>query len=219
MGSTTQHGHDDDASLDPREALALLEAERSRTQQHLVPDVRLLYGAWGVAWLVGFLVLWSSATGRGPLALPPAAGGAVFAGLLGAAVVVTGVHIARRTAGVRGASSTQGAMYGWAWLLGFGAMASLMASAAGAGAPPEVLGVLAPALSGLVVGLLYLAGGTMWQDRAQYSLGVWILVSSAVGALAGYPTNHLVMGLLGGGGFLVAALVVAVRGARGGATP
>ncbi|GAA2016731.1 hypothetical protein WDZ16_00060 [Pseudokineococcus marinus] len=216
MGTTTQHDQDD-AGLDPREALALLDAERTRTQQRLVPDLRLLYGTWGVAWLVGFLVLWGSTTGRGPLALPPAAGGVVFAGLLVAAVVVTGVHIARRTAGVRGASSTQGAMYGWAWLLGFGCMASVMASAAGAGASPDVLGVLGPAVSGLVVGLLYLGGGAMWQDRAQYSLGVWILLSSAVGALAGHPSNHLVMGLLGGGGFLVAALVVAARGPRAGA--
>lgn len=202
----------DDAPLDPREALAMLESERSRTQRQLEPDVRLLYGVWGAAWLVGFLVLWASATGRGPLVLPPTAAGAVFAALLAVAVVVTGVHSVRRLAGVRGSSSTQGAMYGWAWLLGFGCVASLIGSVAGAGASPQVMGVLAPTVSGLVVGLLYLAGGAMWQDRAQYSLGVWILVASAAGAVAGYPTNHLVMGLLGGGGFLVAAAVVAVRG-------
>jgi len=203
---------DDDAPLDPRDALALLDAEHTRTQRQLVPDLRLLYGVWGAAWLVGFLALWSSATGRGPLVLPAAVAGTTFALLLGAAVVVTGVHSARRLAGVRGTSSTQGAMYGWAWLLGFGCVASLIAAAAGAGASAEVMGVLGPALSGLVVGLLYLAGGAMWQDRAQYSLGVWILVASAVGAVAGYPTDLLVMSLLGGGGFLVAAVVVALRG-------
>jgi len=203
---------DDDAPLDPRDALALLEAEHTRTQRQLEPDARLLYGVWGAAWLVGFLVLWTSATGRGPLVLPAPAAGATFALLLGAAVVVTGVHSARRLAGVRGTSSTQGAMYGWAWLLGFGCIGSILVATGGSGASPEVMGVLSSALSGLVVGLLYLAGGAMWQDRAQYSLGVWILVASAAGAVAGYPTNLLVMSLLGGGGFLVAALVVAVRG-------
>jgi len=203
---------DDDAPLDPRDALAMLEYERSRTQRELETDVRLLYGVWGAAWLVGFLALWTSFTGLGPLVLPPTAAGATFAALMGVAVVVTGVHTSRRMTGLRGTSSTQGAMYGWAWLLGFGCVGSLIASAAGAGASAEVMGVLAPTLSGLVVGLLYLAGGAMWQDRAQYSLGVWILVTSAAGAIAGYPTNHLVMGLLGGGGFLVAAAVVAVRG-------
>lgn len=201
-----------DGDLGPHEALSLLAAERTRTQRQLEPDVRLLYGAWGAAWLVGFLVLWTATTGQGPLVLPVSAAGATFAVLLGTAVVVTGVHVVRRSAGVRGTSSTQGAMYGWAWLLGFGCMAALMSAAAGAGASSDVLGVLAPAVSGLVVGLLYLAGGAMWQDRAQYSLGVWLLVASGVGAVAGFPTNHLVMGLLGGGGFLVAALVVAVRG-------
>ncbi|WP_299037629.1 hypothetical protein [uncultured Pseudokineococcus sp.] len=203
---------DDDAPLDPREALAVLESERSRTQRQLEPDVRLIYGVWGATWLVGFLVLWASSTGRGPLVLPPPAAGSTFAALMAVAVVVTGVHSTRRMAGLRGTSSTQGAMYGWAWLLGFGCVAALFTSAAGAGASAEVMGVLAPALSGLVVGLLYLAGGAMWQDRAQYALGAWILVTSAAGAIAGYPANHLVMGLLGGGGFLVAAVVVAVRG-------
>lgn len=203
---------DDEAPLAPHEALAMLETERSRTRRRLEPDVRLLYGVWGTAWLAGFLVLWASSSGRGPLVLPPTAAGTTFAALIAVAVVVTGVHSARRLTGVRGTSSTQGAMYGWAWLLGFGCVGSLFASAAGAGASAELMGVLSPALSGLVVGLLYLAGGAMWQDRAQYSLGVWILVTSAVAALAGHPTNLLVMGLLGGGGFLVAALVAAVRG-------
>ncbi|MEJ5912980.1 hypothetical protein [Pseudokineococcus sp. 1T1Z-3] len=209
----TSPAHDDQptAQPDPRESLALLEAERSRTARALEPDVRLVYGVWGVAWLVGFLALWSSATGTGPLVLPGPVAGGVFGGLLLLAVVVTGVHISRRVSGVVGTTSTQGAMYGWAWLLGFGGVGALTASVAMAGASPEVLGVLSPALSGLVVGLLYLAGGTLWQDRAQYSLGVWILGTSAAGALAGYPTNYLVMGLLGGGGFLVAALVVALH--------
>ena len=201
-----------EAALDPREALALLDGERSRTQRHLEPDARLLYGVWGVAWLVGFLALWSASTGAGPLSRTVA--GVVFAGCIAGAVVVTAVHSVRRLAGVRGVSSTTGAMYGWAWLLGFGALSAIMAGASRGGASSEVLAVLAPAVSALVVGLLYLAGGALWQDRTQFGLGVWILVAGSVAAVTGWPTNELVMALLGGGGFLVGALVVALAGRR-----
>ncbi|ROP42806.1 hypothetical protein [Pseudokineococcus lusitanus] len=202
----------DDAALDPREALALLESERDRTQQHLEPDARLIYGVWGVAWLVGFLALWSASTGAGPLSRPVAF--VVFGGLLAVAVVVTAVHSIRRTAGLRGGSAAVGAMYGWAWLLGFGGLFAVMQAAAAAGASPEVLNVLGPALPALVVGLLYLAGGALWQERVQYALGAWIIATGAVAALTGWPTNELVMALLGGGGFLVGAVVVALAGRR-----
>lgn len=202
----------DDAALDPREALALLESERDRTQQHLEPDARLIYGVWGVAWLVGFLALWSASTGAGPLSRPVA--GVVFAVCLAVAVVVTAVHSLRRSAGVRGVSATTGAMYGWAWLLGFGTFAAIMAGVGRAGASPEVMAVLAPAVSSLVVGLLYVTGGALWQDRTQLLLGAWVLVAGSVAVVTGWPTNELVMALLGGGGFLVGAVVVALAGRR-----
>ncbi|MEJ5947021.1 hypothetical protein WDZ17_17150 [Pseudokineococcus basanitobsidens] len=210
--ATDTGGRAETGTADPQEALALLRAERTRTSRALQPDARLLYGVWGLAWLVGFVALWTATTGRGPLVLPGAVAETTFGLLLAAALVVTTVHVARRSAGVRGASARQGAMYGWAWFLGFGLYFAVMASAADAGASAGLLGVLAPALAGLVVGLLYLSGGAMWQDRTMYTLGAWVLVASAADALAGFPTNQLVMGLLGGGGFLVAAVVLHLRG-------
>lgn len=196
----------DDVPADPREALALLSAERERTHRALEPDVRLLYGVWGAAWLLGFLALWTATTDRLPLPVPVA--GATFGALLVLAMVVTGVHIARRTVGVRGDSSTVGAMYGWAWFLGFGALVAIMTGVQRSGVPDGTTALLWPVLSGLVTGLLYLGGGALWRDRVQYGLGLWIIVSSAAGAVAGFPAVHLVMALAGGGGFLVAATVL-----------
>jgi hypothetical protein len=203
----------DPETHDPQAMLGLLESERIRTAQALDPDPRLIYGSWGLAWAVGFLLLWSAARG-GPLDLRLGVAGAIFAACLAGAVVVTVVHVIRRASGIRGVSSRVGAMYGWAWFLAFTCLTLVMTGADRAGLPETTLGLLWSTLSGLVVGTLYLAGGALWQDGVQYGLGVWILVASAAGSLAGYPGAYLTMAVCGGGGFLLAAAYFAVHGRR-----
>lgn len=197
----------------PADWLARVEAEQQRTRTAIEPDVRLIYGVWGAAWLLGFLVLWyAAADGAVDVSMPLA--GVVFALCLAAAMGVTAVHVARRGAGVRGVSSRTGAMYGWSWLLGFVALAAVMAGAHRSGLPGDTASLLWAVLSGLVVGTLYLAGGALWQDRVQFGLGLWILAANALGAQAGYPGVYLVMSLAGGGGFLTAAGFFLLRGKR-----
>lgn len=195
----------------PAELLALLEAQRTQASAAMEPDPRVIYGAWGLAWLVGFAAMYLAQVPSAPLDLGVGPAFVVFFACLAAAMVVTGVHLARRFAGVRGVSSRIGAMLGWSWFLGFAALNLIMAGAARAGAPPPVMDLLWAAVSGLVVGLLYLVTGALWQDRVQYGLGVWIVVVSGAGALAGAPEVHLVMSLAGGGGFLLAAAFFALR--------
>jgi hypothetical protein len=199
---------DDDQPRTPDEMLALLEAERRRAAAALEPDIRLVYGVWGGAWLIGFGVLWLSAATRGT---PGPLAAAVFAVLMTGAMVVTVVHSVRRTAGVRGRSARVGAMYGWTWGLAFAALSVIMGSANRLGVGAEAVGVLWTALAGLLVGILYLIGGALWQDRVQYGLGIWVLGCSAAGAVVGFPGCYLVMGLAGGGGFAVAALLLGRR--------
>ena len=86
-----------------------------------------------------------------------------------------------------------------------------MAGAERAGVSRDIIGLLRSAGAGLVVGLLYLAGGALWQDRVQYGLGLWILLASRAGALVGTPGIYLVMSLAGGGGFLLAAASHSLR--------
>lgn len=201
--------------LAPGELLAMVEAEQARTTAAIEPDPRLLYGAWGLAWFVGFAALYVARAEAGPVEVAPTVAGITHFVLLLSALMVTGVHMARRFAGVRGLSSRIGAMYGWAWLVGFAALAAIMAGAQRAGVEDPVVGLLWSAGSGLVVGMLYLAGGALWQDRVQYGLGAWILLASGGGALAGTPSVYLVMSLAGGGGFLLAAAGLALRPASG----
>lgn len=201
---------DDEKTLSPAEMLDLLDAERFRAARALEPDPRVLFAVWGAAWLIGFLVSWFSVT-DGSAVVPTWPSQAVFSVCVMTAVVVTVIHSRRRAKGIRGSSSRVGVMFGWAWFLAFAALAAIMAGAIRSNVEPQLIALLWSTLSGLVVGALYLAGGAAWHDRVQYALGVWILVSSSAGALAGFPYVYLVMGLAGGGGFLVAAAFFAVR--------
>ena len=51
----------------------------------------------------------------------------------------------------------------------------------------------------------------LWPGSGQYALGVWILLSSALSVLVGYPANFLVLALAGGGGLVVMAVVARAR--------
>jgi len=216
-------------ALDPAESLRLIRDQQERARSATEPDTRLLCLAWGVAWLVGYLVLWTSAlrTASDPDAVRFTAGAGwvvgaqpepwafwVFSGLIASAVVLTIVHSVSRTAGTRGVSARTGAMYGWAWMLGFVTYGFILGGLARAGASAEVMALASNALACLVVGLLYLGGAAAFGDRGLFLLGLWILLVAAVATYAGLPLTYLVMALLGGGGFLVMAGVEHLLGAR-----
>lgn len=201
----------DDAPLDPAASAALIAEQRARVIEAVDVDARLLFGAWGTAWLLGFGTLWAVALDEPLLPLDPRHGQIVFGGLLITAMVITAVHIARRSAGVRGTSATQGAMYGWAWALTFAGFGALGAALNAYDASPAITATVMSGGSALVVGALYMAGGAIWQDRTQFVLGLWISVVTFVAIIVGYPHLLAVMALAGGGGMLLGGLLEAVR--------
>ncbi len=202
-------------SLDPAARLRLVAEQQARTQAALAPDERLVFGAWGVAWSVGFGAIWLATSGRLPL--PAWSAFTLFALLLVGAGVLTAVHAVRAGRGVAGSSARTGAMYGWGWVLGFAMLPAVVLGAQRLGAPPEAAALLWPAVSALVVGLLYVAGAVAWDDPVQFAVGAWIMVTTGAGCLLGLPALYLVMCLAGGGGFLAAAAWFAVRRRRAGA--
>ncbi|MGH3740181.1 MAG: hypothetical protein ACRDT1_02470 [Micromonosporaceae bacterium] len=196
---------DDLDGADPRDVLALLESERAQAAASMIVDGRFLYLTWGVAWVLGFLGLYLS-DGRTPT-VPPVLAGIGFAALLMAAGTVTAIHTSRRVRGIRGRSSTQGSMYGFSWVLGFAAMTIMGIGLLRAGMDEHLASLYFSSISGLVVGLLYLGAGAMWQDRIMYATGAWMLVVFAGAALAGPPVHHLLMAIFGGGGFIIAGII------------
>jgi len=204
----------DDAPLDLAASAALIETQRARVAAATDLDARLLFGVWGAAWLVGFAALYAVALDPPLLGWPAWSAGALFAALLVAAMVVTAVHIASRSKGVRGVSSRAGAMYGWGWGLSFGGVAALGSALARAGASAEVMQLVMTVVPALLVGALYMVGAAMSGSRTQFALGAWIAAVTIVAATVGAPGILAVMSVAGGGGMLVGAVLEQLRRRR-----
>ena len=195
----------DDAPLDLAATAALIAEQRARVAAATDVDARILFGAWGLAWLIGYGLVWDAALDSPRLGLAQDHAGLTFGGLVMAGLVVTAVHLTRRSAGVRGTSATQGAMYGWAWGLSFAGLFALSSALGRAGVGNEAIMLAATIVTPLIVGALYMAGAAIWGYPTQFALGAWISVVTIVAAVVGMPHMLLVMSLAGGGGMLVTA--------------
>ena len=204
----------DEATLSPEETLQLISAQQERAARYLHIDPALILAAWGLAWLLGFGVIYLVVNGWPGAFKMPWLGG-VIAGLLFAvaAVFTFGAQV-RRGRGVRGPSQRTAAMYGWSWLLAVVGVLALDLALEHQGLPSDLAPLLWTGSSLLAVGLLYIAGGMLWDDRLQYGLGAWVLVTGAASVTAGVSGNFAVLSLAGGGGFLIAAAAFRVRGSR-----
>ncbi len=59
---------------------------------------------------------------------------------------------------------------------------------------------------------MYLVGGALWRDRTMFVVvGGWLVLVNVVAVLVGVEPFGLIMGIAGGGGFLVAAAFEARR--------
>lgn len=211
-GAGTADGAED-LPLDPALARAIIAAERTRVRTTAYTDDRVVFGIWATAWGIGYAVLWAT-SGDGVERMPWWAW-AVFGSLIISGVVGTVVHSLRRMSGMAGRSRRTGQLYGWSWFVAFTAAQVLLGGLARAGLPPEGMTLAANGTSALIVGILYMAGGALWEDRAQFALGVWMALVAAVATLVGLPGTFAVMCLAGGGGMAVGALLAHVAGLRG----
>jgi len=197
--------------FDPQAAMDLLTDTQRRAGRALDVNGAVLYGVWGMAWLIGYLAIWLSVHGH-TVYQPPAAWAFSVLGVgMVAALVATGLTIGRAVHGVTGVSSSSGSRYGWAWLLGFVCLYAMMAGLGRAGASAAVIGLFASAGPVLVVSLMYLVGGALWRDRTMFVVGGWLVLVNVGAVLVGVEPFGLIMGIAGGGGFLVAAAFEARR--------
>ncbi len=197
----------DDGHLSPQESLALISEQRAGAVRSLSPNPVPILASWGVAWLLGFGACYLTSGRASAAVLPGWAAWTVLSALSAAAMVITARQLRRSGRGVAGPSRTVGAMYGWSWALGCAAAYALNLGLTSQGMPVRLLPLLWPATTLLVVGVLYLAGGVLWQDRLTYGLGAWTLLVAGASVAAGPPANFAVLALAGGGGLLAAAAV------------
>jgi hypothetical protein len=204
----------DESNLSPKDTLHLIAVQRESVARSLRVDPALILAAWGLAWLIGFGVIYLAAKGRLGFFNAPWLAYALAGILFAAAAIFTFGAQIRRGRGVRGPSQRVAAMYGWSWGLAFIGVLALGLALEHQGLSSDMAPLLWTGSSLLAVGLLYLAGGMLWDDRLQYGLGVWVLVIGAASVAAGVSTNFAVLSLAGGGGFLVAAATFRARGWR-----
>lgn len=191
------------------EALALIRQQQTALEREQLSGVPVILLVWGIAWGVGFLALWSGYEGGNPwFQLPLAVAGTSFGVLLIGSIVISAFIGMRLNRGVAGPSNFSGAVYGIAWPI-VSLSAYLMGVAlARNGMDSELLSLYFPAIYALVAGTMYLMGAALWRSIDQLVLGAVIIVAGTVAPFFGAPTNNLVMAMLGGGAFLVAALVM-----------
>ena len=196
----------DDEPLSPEASLALIVEQQQVTQRRLDIDPAIFLVPWGVAWLVGYglLFLRYGPDDRVLLSMPGWLPLLTLYALLVAAGAISGVAGFKATHGIAGESAERGTMYGWSWFLafaGFGVLSSRFEPYL----PPAQFGLLMGSLPVFITGILYMSGGAVWRDRHQFGFGVWLSVINAGGLLAGPGWHSLVVSLLGGGGMLASA--------------
>lgn len=199
----------EDDVLDARQAAELLQRSADHARERLMVNQPLIYGVWGLAWLIGCGAMWLSVVGQHPFRGAAGWAAAVLGAGIFLAIVATGIATGRASRGIGGVSARQGMMYGLAWPAGFAALFVIIGAASHFGASPTVMGVIGAAGPLLLVGLVYMVAAGMWLDRIMFWLGAWELLVAAVGAWTG-PVGVLFMdAVAGGGGFLAASALVA----------
>ena len=200
----------DDQERDPAKILRAIDAEQLHAQNALTPNAKLLYTTWGVAWVTGVLALYLAVIPVDAPVLPLFAGLLIGAGALVAAIALSATHSARRASGSRGPSVVQGAIYGNIFPVAITLMGLLGWRLASAGVPITTMLSYWVAAPCLIVGVLFVAGAAMWNDRSQLVFGIWTLVIGLI-SVALPPPHNLLAGVLGGLGFLALAFVHSLR--------
>ncbi|SEC00917.1 hypothetical protein SAMN04489727_2223 [Amycolatopsis tolypomycina] len=201
----------EDEPMSAEESLNLIARQHRRTRRELGGGPARMLAAWALAWLVGWGFTYVSV--QPGVAIPGwVAGGIVVPLLFCGAIAYTAYTSIRAGRGIRGPSRTVGAMYGYSWALSsIGLMVVDIRITQFQALSSDQVSLLWSGSWLLLTGVLYLAGGMVWQDKLMYGLGAWMIVSAALSVLVGYPLNFLVLTVCGGGGFLLGAIVYFVR--------
>ena len=201
---------DDERPLDARGMADLMTAQRAAVQRSQSRGVRIILVGWALAWIVGFLALWSGEAGGNPLFTLPSGlewwifGAAIATGI--AVSTVTGVRMGR---GLTGQSTTAGKLFGLSSALAFvGMWLFLSALRAHVEIDAGTAALLYVGAFVLTVGIIYMVGSAMTRSHLQLTFGIAIVAIAIIATLVGAPHHLLIYALAGGGLMLLYALLL-----------
>jgi hypothetical protein len=211
----TDEVDDDGPAPDPRTMHALMEDQRRVAVDAQTSFVWIMEVVWGVAWILGYIALWLI-DGSDVVRLPLPVAVGIFAGLIGAGVVVSIVLGIRGSAGLEttGEARWQGRVYGISWSVAMTSVYVLGIGLAFNDAPSRVLSIFYTSGFSFVAGMMLLSTAALFHSRTSLLLGSILVFAALAAPFAGYPGNYLVMAVVGGGAYLVTGIAVAVQGAR-----
>lgn len=198
-------------SFDPRAALAAISETETTTRRSIGPNVTVLYSIWAAAYLLGYGLL--HATTNHWIGLSYGASLLIGAAILVVAIAYSAVLGIRSGQQIRGDSSFAGMAYGMSWMGGFATVAVFSIALANLmhDAPQATVGWLINSVAILIVGIMYMAGAAVFQDRPMFILGACFTVLNIAGLLAG-PALFMAIFAIGGPIlFLAAALATRSR--------
>ncbi|GAA0941980.1 hypothetical protein [Nonomuraea longicatena] len=197
----------------PEEILRLIESQQALAIRRFTPDPLLAFSSWGVAWLVGFgaFFLRHGLDGQAivPIPLPVA-----IAVLMSSLMIAGGcmAYALHRSGGqIRGRSAQLGIVYGLSWAVGMICANMIAARFVSAIQDEALISLLFAATAMLVTGLLYIAGGALFDSWAFTGLGVWVSAVNLVGAMIGPGWHALLVAVLCGGGAIALGLWLRAR--------
>jgi hypothetical protein len=201
----------EDDELDVHEAAAILADARDRALRELRASYPLLFGVWGLFFLIGYGVLWLSVRGQHPYTGPTSVALLVLTLLLAAAGVTTVISVGRAVTGIGGTTAAVRRVHGLAQLLALAGVFTLEGGLAHAHASDSLLGVYGAVAPLLVTGVVYAASPAIWQDWSTRALGAWLVLVAAGSAYAGPVGVWGVAGLGAAVGLWVMAAVARRR--------
>jgi hypothetical protein len=219
QASASQPRAEGDSPLSAAAALAVLTEQQRTVSRRLGGQIWIITGAWGIAWLFGFLAIWLMDSASLGIVVPTWLGWTIFATLFAAALVVSAVLGARSGRGIRSnsANAFTGTVYGVTWAVSMVFLSVLGAALLSRGMSAALADLFYPSVYALVVGILYLAAAAIWRVVEMIVAGAFFVVLASVAPFFGHPTNFLVFAVAGGAMFFTFATILAVRGRAVGA--
>lgn len=190
----------DGRNVDPAESLQIIRETLAKVRRHLSFGTGPIYKAWGLAWVIGFVL--TDMVARGPLR------GVIGEGWISVMwIVITGLAGVYTYGYFRRQPVETDARFRFflGWLVSFTLMGFTVGSMGAAGFPLH--GAQFAVFAIFTAAVIYTVTGAILFDNVQTGVGLWLGIANVIGLQFGLDAYPLAIAILGGGGLVLAGFV------------